>query len=453
MRIVLMIKNYVHNTGQWWLEFLPRLTIYLVCAYFFERKVSVLLGQYFEYDTTSTIEFTTPETIDFPAFTVCGCCLSRSTRVTNDTSYLADEKELIVGHRALDVLANHSVPIDEVVLKCYFVLDSRLPNYRKPCHEVQKVLESIHQGRKCFTFFTTVPASTDAAPGRDVIQRYNSYVYIEVNFTTLYFPNRIEDMFQDADISLSVHRANILPTQLNAEFTRIEPCLVYEFNFRVQQTMLKEKPYATDCQKYSKHVRKFALDPMSSFHLTIILRPGPRSQDECLNMCILRETHKTGQDECINYNNMITEGMLVDMGAPFDGMHICDKHDYVAYLGYIHARRYCQRQCKRDCLEQSFRITISQADALVCNFSETGEIINWAKSVIMLWPDKVMLENVTHRESMNVYELIGYLGGHAHLWLGLSAIQLYEVFLLVIYRFRFWYNQIKMMKNNKTRDR
>lgn len=256
MRILMLIKNYFHNTGQWWLEFLPKLTIYLVCAFFFQQKVTVLLKQYFEHDTTSMIDYSTPDEIEFPAFTICGCCLSRATRESNDSSYLKDEKYLINRHNALEVLNNYSVSQDQIVINCNFVFDSRLPDKRIRCDQVQKVLEIIHQGRKCFTFFTKIPDSIHEPIVRGE-QRYSSYVYIEVNFTSIYTPFHVEDMFQDADISLAIHRANILPTQLNTEFTRIDHCMVYEFNFRKQQTTLLEKPYATNCKKYSANTSKF----------------------------------------------------------------------------------------------------------------------------------------------------------------------------------------------------
>lgn len=186
--------------------------------------------------------------------------------------------------------------------------------------------------------------------------------------------------------------------------------------------------------------------------LKLTLPTVPRSQDECVNMCTLRQTLKDEKlSECINYNNLITADLIEKLGESFQKLAYCSQRDYLAYLKYIRARRYCVREvCKRNCLEEEFDFTYAQSECLACKFNNTaGEALELPKSVITLWPDKTMVEKVSHNPNMNAFELIGYLGGHAHLWLGLSAIQIYEVSLLVFYRLRFWYLQAKIVKQKR----
>ena len=69
--------------------------------------------------------------------------------------------------------------------------------------------------------------------------------------------------------------------------------------------------------------------------------------------------------------------------------------------------------------------------------TEMGGSIKQTKSMIIIWPNREMYQEVEHQGELNFFELIGCLGGHAHIWLGLSIIQFYDVFADIISRARY----------------
>lgn len=146
MQITRQVKNYFNKYGQQWLEFLPKLIIYLLCATLFKLKVQTLLQDYLKFDTTSTIEYVMSNDIELPAFTVCGCCIGTPTRQQGNESYIERENHLIDNHSVYEVVKDLSVTPGQLVLECHFVVDSRKPNKSIPCEKFENVVGSINQG-------------------------------------------------------------------------------------------------------------------------------------------------------------------------------------------------------------------------------------------------------------------------------------------------------------------
>lgn len=168
----------------------------------------------------------------------------------------------------------------------------------------------------------------------------------------------------------------------------------------------------------------------------------PRSRNECVNLCIIE---KSFQDKgCLNYYNIVTRAWLHHLetwNASFNAntVKMCrdtDTNGVEVYFSYIRARRFCDNFCARDCLEENYSLVTDQSSLHTDNGEDDPTIVNPVnkanESVIVIWPDRKMYEIVEHHKEIDFFELIGSLGGHAHIWLGLSAIQLYDVVVIAI---------------------
>lgn len=70
------------------------------------------------------------------------------------------------------------------------------------------------------------------------------------------------------------------------------------------------------------------------------------------------------------------------------------------------------------------------------------------RSLVLISPDNTISETIEHNVMYNIFEIIGYLGGHAHIWLGLSAIQFYNVVSMLYAKLTFCYDKIKQQHHN-----
>ena len=122
----------------------------------------------------------------------------------------------------------------------------------------------------------------------------------------------------------------------------------------------------------------------------------------------------------------------------------CDNSDGNApYPEFVRNRRNCHAYCARDCTEESYNL-VTDTSSLPHDTAPTNPddplpnpLANVSESVIIIWPDRKMYEMVQHNKEIDFFELIGCLGGHAHIWLGISAIQLYDVFYKVVQKVKF----------------
>lgn len=125
------------------------------------------------------------------------------------------------------------------------------------------------------------------------------------------------------------------------------------------------------------------------------------------------------------------------------------------YINYTLLRKKCYQNCPRDCFEESFKTTIDVSIIENANRSKTNLIFKKEKltldaetilpgkykiakrSIIVIWPNREMFQEVIHESELKFFEFIGSLGGHAHMWLGLSIIQFYDVFEKMFLRARY----------------
>lgn len=172
--------------------------------------------------------------------------------------------------------------------------------------------------------------------------------------------------------------------------------------------------------------------PVPTRPLTPLL--GPRSYNECLNLCIAERLLLDYHYRCVNYYSLVTAGIFQYLVEKYPHLvdnqtDLCFNRGYHAYLDLVEARRHCAGQgCARDCLEEDMKVTYDVS--LISDHT--------TRSIVVISPNFELSQTVTYEPEMNTTEFIGYIGGHAHIWLGLSAIQFYNVLAGVVGRVWRW---------------
>ena len=103
-------------------------------------------------------------------------------------------------------------------------------------------------------------------------------------------------------------------------------------------------------------------------------------------------------------------------------MSICTERGYQAYIDFVEIRHECNRQCSRDCIEKHVRV--------LYDVSTINDLTN--RSIVIISPNFEIFQTISYEPALNIIEFAGYLGGHAHIWLGLSAIQFYNVMVRLL---------------------
>ena len=148
-----------------------------------------------------------------------------------------------------------------------------------------------------------------------------------------------------------------------------------------------------------------------------------------MNLCLLNQLNMTRK--CLNYHFVLTQVGIDHMKQHvgfFDRLKYCNASGYPAFIEYTKKRRYCTTVCGRYCTEENYDLVVEKTSAPYDQYP--------AKINVIIRPDRKLNEVVQHASDMDPYQLIGFLGGHAHLWLGLSAIQLYDVFYMLIVKIK-----------------
>ncbi|OTF75970.1 hypothetical protein BLA29_002339 [Euroglyphus maynei] len=87
-------KNKTYKTFAKYINYLPRIIIYIICVNLFFKNSELLIQRYLNYETIVMVRYQTPQKIQFPAFTICGCCIEQI--VQNDTAENILNREMTI---------------------------------------------------------------------------------------------------------------------------------------------------------------------------------------------------------------------------------------------------------------------------------------------------------------------------------------------------------------------
>jgi len=167
-------------------------------------------------------------------------------------------------------------------------------------------------------------------------------------------------------------------------------------------------------------------------------------------MCLISESYQ--KFGCLTYNTVVSEGWvrsLVNAGiinTDLNDVQMCDQGGKTFFIEYIAMRRRCTDKCsQRDC-KSEFYYTTYESSSLKSALATDDSYSNY--SIVTIFPDMNRYEKVKHTEDLSVFEVIGAIGGHAHIWLGLSAIQIYDILWRAGRRIRFFWDKWSSRKNS-----
>lgn len=192
---------------------------------------------------------------------------------------------------------------------------------------------------------------------------------------------------------------------------------------------------------------KFLLSMRTNARVIFFCFVEPRSQDECVNLCVLRQSFRR---VCINYFAIITKEMYQDLESYFNSsiegkkpVRFCNARSHMHYIRFVYARRICYDECPQDCVTEIYETQLDRSviNSKYLNKSQTK--CNKDKSMLVIWPNREMYQTVQHENELGFVQLVGFLGGHAHIWLGLSVVQFYDVIGHVLAYFRYWFEKAR----------
>lgn len=248
------------------IRFVPQCIIYSVCVNFFLSNVINLVAHFANYETNVLINYRVPNETRYPAFTICGCCLSQTIRNDTASEIFIREYHWLRNWSVFDVFDHHSLTVDHLVKKCNFTRSSRESNTSQlNCDLIRPVVESIAGGRKCYTYLsdltdrtaTVVTGPADIDPtvrgiGLGNTEREVSSISVEIRFSNNSATFMRPATLLSSDIVIAFHSRLVLPSMLEAEYFRLDPQAIYSAQFKRSETYLKPKPYRTACIPYRK---------------------------------------------------------------------------------------------------------------------------------------------------------------------------------------------------------
>lgn len=164
----------------------------------------------------------------------------------------------------------------------------------------------------------------------------------------------------------------------------------------------------------------------------------PRSNEECQQLCMLREAYLTSRP-CLNPYVIVSDRLLRNISWIYPEMSgieaspLCTNATTLDYFLVRDAYRACDAKCLPDCRNHQYRMV---TNTFLMNPNENLLDLSLTRnttSLIML-PNQHEYTVVKHELQIDFYHLLGYLGGHAHIWLGLSTPLIYDIAANILYK-------------------
>ncbi|OTF78612.1 hypothetical protein BLA29_004590 [Euroglyphus maynei] len=288
---------------------------------------------------------------------------------------------------------------------------------------------------------------------------FDRFPFIEINVKGKYLQtvtnnNRNQLLFDNSEIGETIgifivlHSPTILADMLSLSYHRIFPRKYTQIQFIKMSEKRKPLPYRTKCFDYNRFINITPDDQQQR----VFREHGQidrvdlklfRSRGECILYCMWR--HLGHDEKCLNFYTIFT-GHLFSMETQcrtFDLMQhemneimnkewknrwkILDNISYAlirnshfkfctindSFQLYGQVKRECMENCPTECHSETFWIDTSYN--LDMNLVENDSLIRieWSTEPVAY---------IEHREKFTTSSFLGNIGGHAHIWLGISVI-------------------------------
>jgi len=268
---------------------------------------------------------------------------------------------------------------------------------------------------KCFTFFSKFNSR------RDEFVMDLSHFEIEIRFndsiqinTTLYScPYDLGDY----SIYFSLHSPLSLPQLTKTNYIKLIQNKEYKISFSRIVTKLLSSPFNTNCREYD-----------------ILNNRNDQTKSDCIDRCIM----KFMKDKCGNCLHRI--GILYRFETMDNNQRLCENSsEFGQCMKSMNSeiRPKCETQCNNDCEEQFFDYTINDEHFFFENTSgltnidweERNQILmeySSSKNKIRIYHKSLPDTIIEYMPEISFTAYIAQLGGLAGMWLGLSAITIYD---------------------------
>lgn len=321
----------------------------------------------------------------------------------------------------------------DIVLECLFLSSTvNVPNPRKyNCTDLAPLVVSMQEGHKCFTYFSDLYGHISRSPSATQMT-FDLFPKIQLRLSDRFLmgsPSSRYSLLQkhlrqgqnqtNAGIYLTLHTPSVLPDMVNVAYHRLMPNRSTAVRFLKMEEYLRPPPYNTDCFEYrpQQHSPPEVSDVSALSGNSSLSSLGLyRSRGECLLYCIWRTVNNRG---CVNFYSLFT-GPLVQYAEQLAGgehLTFCPISTH-SFKPFLKQREACKNECKSSCHTEHYLIDNIVDEDLRDNQNLID--IEWGTKPVTL---------VRHMQKFTLVNFLGNIGGHAHIWLGVSVIRILQYVL------------------------
>lgn len=360
------------------------------------------------------------------------------------------------------------------------------------CDEATPVLVTMQKRIKCFTFFSDFDGRMSRSMDEnqhfkdEFTMNFEKFPYLHLELSGKFLIEDGSTMSVDGPgsgslnekVYLAIHDPTMYPDIMEMGMHRVGPSRSTIMTFHKKIEYLKPHPYTTDCFAYQRLMKTSPSVSVAMFSnnsdWTDTSLPVYRSRGECLLHCYWRWANNP---QCVNLYITFTKEMFLeaeqtlmdDWIAQHNGQasnattnaEQADEHflkmcveDEKYYQVYTTYKKVCSAYCKRDCLEESYYVD---------NTYDAQYFVNNDSIIEIQW-DTGYTIYTSHQAKLDGPVFLGNIGGHAHIWLGISLISIVRYVLTVLHFrmdmicselsrcyccccFTFWWNSHKNQKS------
>ena len=355
--------------------------------------------------------------------------------------------------------------MNDISIECTYFSSTvaSLKSFNISCNNVVPIMVSIEEGRKCLTIFSDIQgqlSQINVKTQKKYYLEYERFPLIKVIvkgklltnpptessfFSNDILPNvtnQMDDFATKTNIKsksglfIGLHNPKLMTYMNEITMHRIQPGKNFDIRFEKKVEVLKEPPYTTKCFKYSpmRQMKPDQLDQSSLFGRYTTTRSGLaiyRSRGECFVYCIWRTINSS---RCINIYSIFMKDLVMpselywqrvmnEGGVKQINWNVFNQNGKIRFCSptnrslseYLYYKQQCLNQCNKACVVNSFSMGANILDSDAPNPNISIIDIQWAPNPYTF---------LSHKEKLNLNEFLGTLGGHAHIWLGLSMIHI-----------------------------
>uniref|UniRef100_A0A6P6YI58 Uncharacterized protein LOC113798559 n=1 Tax=Dermatophagoides pteronyssinus TaxID=6956 RepID=A0A6P6YI58_DERPT len=340
------------------------------------------------------------------------------------------------------------------------------------CSDLAPVVVSMQEGHKCFTFFSDIFGDISRLYndnyGQDntkenlpIMMDFDQFPFLEINIKGKYLQSvangqdqwHSNSLFDNSEIGETIgifivlHSPTILADMLSLSYHRIFPRKYTQIQFIKMTEKRKPRPYRTKCFDYNRLVNITPDDQQQKVfreHGQIEQKDLKlfRSRGECFLYCMWR--YLGHNEQCLNFYTIFTGHLfsmetqcrtfdllqrdmneineqwknrwkimdnITDALIRYTHIKFCSINDSFQQYGQI--KRKCLENCPTECFSETFWIDTSYNLDMNLYKNDSLIRIEWSTEPVAY---------IEHREKFTTSSFLGNIGGHAHIWLGISII-------------------------------